>query len=503
MTDINTITQNIFNNDLHQYTFNITSSTNVTNITDKHINHILNKKNYIVYKYENGLLLEYLLIKYAKYNMIQIFGERSYIDIIQRFSLFTDEIKPKNNISYNVKSTLVNAIIDNDVIRNKKKLYFEMLKYNPKLTRKYFAETCKLSELKNINDVYILRTYGNLDSGGGKNIYIVKSTDELNKIKKKVNIDKYIASKYITNPLLFKNRKFHLRVSFMIIYINNKISFSIFKHLRILQAKLSYINNDYLNKNIHDSHVDSTDDDYLFYNEFKNNKNYNKVITQIKIVIGECVNMAKPHIKQYSESKNGYRIFVADIMITDDYNVILIEINGSDSGYNFLNIKNHDIQILFNKDYFSWLFQKTIAPIFFPKLLLFNNNVNITNKYYDIIKNNNILTIKLNINYNDDIIYYIIIINLLCPYKKIYDITVLDLTNNILWKNTCDIIKCNYITNNDKKYDLIICNDLKNIINFKKYIIIEKFIKHDFYKGSIKFNDKKFYIYSQFTYFLN
>jgi hypothetical protein len=248
------------------------------------------------------------------------------------------------------------------------------------------------------------------------------------------------------------------------------------KYIEIFTIKISDFNKDLLND--------------------KNKINYN-IISQIKLIIKECVNMVKTRIKPYPESKNAYEIYVCDFMITDDYIVKLIEINAGAVGYYFHNTINHNMEIMFNKDYFGWMFNKIVAPIFFPKLLLFNNDINIINKYYDIIKDKNILTIKLNVKCDNILIYYIIIINLLCPYKKISDITILNLTRNNLWKDVCDIIKCNYIINDNKQYNLIICDRLDDIKDFKKYSIIEKFIEHKFYRGIIRFDNKNFYVYKK------
>ena len=494
--NINTISNNIFKDDLQQYTFIIPAS-----IEKKINNNIFKKNKYILYESKNKLLLEYLFVRLAKFNMIQVFDNKiKYVDIIFNYTPSKDYHHTNENL-YNIKSSLINTLSNVAVIKNKKNLYFNMLNYNSKITKKYFAETLMLKNIHNINDIYILRPFGKLDSGSGLNIHIVSTNKELNDIKNKVDINSYIGSKYITNPLLFKNKKFHLRVTFMVTNINNEIDYSIFKHICIYQAKLPYINENYLNKEIHDTHIKSTDDDYLFYDEFKDNINYNKIIEQIKLVIKECFNMAKNQFKIYPENKNAYHLFGCDFMILDDYNVKLLEINGTDPGYDFLNVKNNNIQKKFNKDYFGWIFNKTIIPIFFPKLLLFDKENNIKNKYYDVIKNNDIYIINLNIVCENELIYYIIIINLLCPYKKSSDITIINLTNDKIWKNACDIIKCNYMINNNdnNKYDKIINNELKNInINiYKKYIIMNNYEKNEFYKGIIKFNDKNFYIYKK------
>ena len=58
MACINYITQNIFKNDLRQYTFNITNSGYIKEITNINTKNILNKKKYIAYKYNNSLLIE-------------------------------------------------------------------------------------------------------------------------------------------------------------------------------------------------------------------------------------------------------------------------------------------------------------------------------------------------------------------------------------------------------------------------------------------------------------
>lgn len=235
MTDINIISQNIFKDDLHQYTFYITPGLK----NDSDIN-ILKKNNYKIYKYQNGLLYEYLLIKFGKYKMLQVSNDKKHIDLIYRIdvSSMMSYIKPEK-LPYGTTSMLSNLLMNSEILGNKQKLYFEILKYNPEICKKYFAKTHLLKNINSINGVYIIRSFEKY-SRAGRDFYVIDTTEKLNELKKKININDFIITEYIMNPLLFKKRKFHLRVLFMIKYINNNITFSIFKHIRINQAKLPY-----------------------------------------------------------------------------------------------------------------------------------------------------------------------------------------------------------------------------------------------------------------------
>ena len=110
---------------------------------------------------------------------------------------------------------------------------------------------------------------------------------------------------------------------------------------RIFTAKNKYIQQNYHNKNIHDTHVGSTDKDYYFPHEFV--KQYSKdIIINIYKQMLELFHYIKLIIqaKCYQESKKCFQIFGADIMITKVYKIKLLEMN------NRIGIATYDNKII-------------------------------------------------------------------------------------------------------------------------------------------------------------
>ena len=97
----------------------------------------------------------------------------------------------------------------------------------------------------------------------------------------------------------------------------------LFPKFRLLTALQPFINGDYRNKKIHDSHVGSTNDDYFLEDlplnvqkvvRDKVEKIYNLLISKIKV-------------QPYPEAKNAYEILGIDVMIDKKLNVYLLEVN--------------------------------------------------------------------------------------------------------------------------------------------------------------------------------
>ena len=98
----------------------------------------------------------------------------------------------------------------------------------------------------------------------------------------------------------------------------------------ILLAKKNFVLDDYHNIDIHDTHLSSTPPSIYYYYERDFTKEYGEKMTQkinkqmktmFKSVL-QCLNA-----KCYSESKDCYELFGADVMITDTFQVKLIEVN--------------------------------------------------------------------------------------------------------------------------------------------------------------------------------
>jgi hypothetical protein len=143
-----------------------------------------------------------------------------------------------------------------------------------------------------------------------------------------------------------------------------------------------YINDDYSNTDIHDTHLKSTDDDYYFPNDF-NNANANatnitadtikNIFSQIKDISRASAEILSNKVKTYDNVQNGFYIFGIDLMIeinqtpethtdkhTNIYKVILLEINEK-SGYKTKTPNGrHKLDSLL----FNWINNTILKPIF-------------------------------------------------------------------------------------------------------------------------------------------
>ena len=162
-----------------------------------------------------------------------------------------------------------------------------------------------------------------LQRGGNK-----RSKKNKNKNKSKKRFNKYsnwVLQEYIDNPLLFKKRKFHIRC--YLVYTSNNTCY-LLKIARILCAKNDYIKDDYKNKEIHDTHFGSTDKPYYLERDIK--KEYG--VENYHVIFKQMVELFKKVFKTmdigcYNDTQKCYEIFGADLMVTDNFDVKLIEIN--------------------------------------------------------------------------------------------------------------------------------------------------------------------------------
>lgn len=235
---------------------------------------------------------------------------------------------------YHTTTRLVNNI-NNLYIKDKQKLYELSLQKNKSKTLDYMMHTYIFNNKQNYhhlfnspksnNNVWIIKK--NL-AFGGKGNQIVTNYSEFLDIKNKFK-DDFIISKYIINPLLFNQRKFHLRIYF-INYIDkrNEIRSYMSKYGFILTAKDPYKKTDFENQDIHDSHFKSTAQDYIYPNDF--NKSFG--IEKTNIINNKIIEILKylteiQKVYNYPDSDNGFSIIGCDFMITDELEVKLLETN--------------------------------------------------------------------------------------------------------------------------------------------------------------------------------
>jgi len=256
-----------------------------------------------------------------------------------------------NKPFYNYSKFLVNVLNINYMETvNKNIIYDNVYNIDAELAKKYFIETFPIhhKEKYQFPNNYILRPN---DAFGGNDILYIKNEKELedaiNYYKKTKNYrgvlykNDVIASKFITNLLLFKEKKFHIRMYYLVSVINNIFNSFLLKYGEILTAKQKYNLDEPFIMDVHDTHGSAkTVDEYAYFpgdllsstlsiNLDKNN--VNTIYDKCKIMCsGISKVLQKEHITNgllYPNQQNGYYLFGIDVMIRDNLEPVLIECN--------------------------------------------------------------------------------------------------------------------------------------------------------------------------------
>ncbi len=212
-------------------------------------------------------------------------------------------------------------------------------------------------------EVYIVKPAGH-GACAGVGVTVVTNDRELEEARFTLSkrFKNIIISEYIQNPLLYEGRKFHLR---MFILINSEpFSWSFWNRGKAMTAKLAYKKGDWTNKEIHDSHGETTPKDIYFPEDILPKDKYNHVYQQIELILGAVAEIVKPNTRCYEESEYCCEIFGIDFMITDDYIVKLIEIN-AEAGYGSKN-KDKTKYKTYCSAYFDWFYKESLIPLLFP-----------------------------------------------------------------------------------------------------------------------------------------
>jgi glutathione synthase/RimK-type ligase-like ATP-grasp enzyme len=280
-----------------------------------------------------------------------------------------------NNKFYQTEFLLMNGFQFIDSFYNKYSLYLNLhlffpLHYNQNYPRSLLLNpNTQWSDIKQQSAVYIARP---IKSEQGVDIIKIYDETTLEQAKSLLYRDKYIddgisITEYITNPMLYEGRKMHIRAYLLFSIINKVFSSYILDTMEIFTAKQKYQNTDWNNNDIHDSHFKNSGIMALLrpeiYNKLTpklNNKNKEKLITNIKECIKYISKIAISNIQLYSGCKNAYEIYGFDIFVRDDLSVFIMEINGKMTGY-------EGADYIF-KDYFNWIKDTVIKPTLFPNL---------------------------------------------------------------------------------------------------------------------------------------
>lgn len=172
-----------------------------------------------------------------------------------------------------------------------------------------------------------------VNSSRGIGISYAKNKKDALNIIRTVNLEKvleenrknydWMVSKYIDDPLLYKNRKFHMRLYLVIDKIKTHGAF-LYKSGNMFISNKKY-DTSVTDSAVHNIHVASGAEIKQFPKYFPEKARLPKFWKDLK----ELFSSIKEHLKSepYEESDFGFNIFGCDIMLTKDYVPKLLEIN--------------------------------------------------------------------------------------------------------------------------------------------------------------------------------
>lgn len=282
--------------------------------------------------------------------------------------------------SYTINTYLKNILNDEkEKLTNKEKLYENLKNHNQEIAKLHMAESLTLkpdiiSSLKK-NEMYIIKPVG-AGACSGKDIIIIKY-DNPKQIYDSISyLKRYKSSiicNYISNVDLFNSKKYHLRM-YLLIRAKTKTLpaiWSFHKTGKILTAELPYKMSDFHNKKIHDTHMDSTDDDYFYPDDMKKSKSELEYLnSQMIEICKNCFEIVSESIKGFDETKTAFEVFGLDFLVDANNKVYLLELNDK-VGYE--STKNKKFPLVpriytdkftqFSKEFFEWVYKYGIKDI--------------------------------------------------------------------------------------------------------------------------------------------
>lgn len=284
-----------------------------------------------------------------------------------------------------------------DALSNKQLLHLSIEKNLPDIYERHVPRTFDLKDdVSNFRfeqgEVYIIRPVGRVFFSA-EGIVVVDTMEAAMKARQDLTNYDAIVSRWIKNPLLHQQKKIHIRAYLSIAKgpnVPDGFMWSVCNVAKIITAKLPYVNADYSNADIHDTHMFRSSQDLFFPDDLEvpvgsphtRQSLGEHIFKQIRTILEAVSLMSREEITIYPESTNAFEVFGVDLMVTDeteDFNVYLIEINshtgygGLDSqknfGHNWNNITGPWTEKFsdFSQRFFEWVYDSTVNPIFLNK----------------------------------------------------------------------------------------------------------------------------------------
>ena len=343
------------------------------------------------------------------------------IDNIQYFNNFID---PHNKLCQT----------GNYCLGNKSDFYNYFLKYyksEPEYIPKTYSFTknniLSIKYLFNKNKIWILKP---TNAFARKGITIINNFEDLKKWILKYNqFNNWVIQKYIENPLLYNNKKFHIR--FYCLAVKSKDTFKVYlyKDGFFYLSSLHYDKNDLnLSRHLTGAKYCYVHQVYPDLHKYLSKKNFNKLIKKSEEIIIDTMSICEDILKCPNKNKvkfNGkcFHLFAFDLLPDVNYNLHLLEVNNGTVGMETINYRpdlciNKSSKRLHNISIIRQLHKDLIDVVVNDNKNTKFRQINLKNLNEKIIENFNNKSINNNNIYV--IIYFMLIILILYMiYKKL------------------------------------------------------------------------------------
>lgn len=234
----------------------------------------------------------------------------------------------KNNRKY--KPIIKNIVNDQKTVLTVKSKLIKTLGNKPYLPNTFIfshrEELLKISQkLMSQDRAWILKP----DRGySGEGIQISLKRD-LEKVKLAKKFNRWSLQEYIPNPLLINDRKFHIRLLFLYRANPNpkeRGNSFWFKHMPIYLAKKPFVYDNFEDEDIHISHYSDEQKPLYLQDLPVTKKQLTSILLDIKLILIDLADALRANCYP-GDSKRCYELFGVDLMITQDFEVKLIEFN--------------------------------------------------------------------------------------------------------------------------------------------------------------------------------
>jgi hypothetical protein len=256
-----------------------------------------------------------------------------------------------------------------NVIRFKSELFFNMQKQFPEETKKYMADTfvCEKYDWITKDDVFIVKP---VSGYGGKGITVVRGPDGILAARESARAQfrksDVIMSRYITDPLLWQGRKFHIRMYLLAVVLRGQARTHLWPEGKMFTGGKPYVNDHFGDDSIHDTHAKSTDGDLFFPADLarggiaESERLQQHIWEQMQEVMTCVSRVLLPHARGYCESLHACEVFGLDFLVRSDGRIVLMEVNDK-VGYAFNSPATSAVP--FSTKFFNWIRECVFAPL--------------------------------------------------------------------------------------------------------------------------------------------